>query len=284
MKKIIRGVLVCLMAGALITAAFTGCGKKDTAADNGQAKKDTATTATENANWSFDNNSGVLTIDVEGKMDDYSDKNPAPWSQHANDIKSVKFTKNITSIGDWAFYNCTAISNITIPETVTAIGSSAFFGCDSLTTVALPEKVDEVGGYAFGNCQKLTAVNANANSKSFTTVDGVLYDKDKETLVLFPAGKADTEFTVPKTVETIGDYAFGYCKNLTKITIYDSVTYLGIMAFAMCENLETVSFGTGVDTVAYDPFFGCDKLVIKVKAGSYMENYAKKNSIVYETK
>ena len=102
-----------------------------------------------NLTWHLTDN-GVLTISGKGKMNDYSDNNRAPWSK--SDIKRIIIGDGITTIGVFAFYDCSALTSVTIPNSVTTIGGRAFTGCSELTSVTIPNSVTTIGGYAFYNC------------------------------------------------------------------------------------------------------------------------------------
>lgn len=71
----------------------------------------------------------------------------AVGSQKTYDIPS-----SVTSIGDWAFYDCSSLTSINIPNSVTSIGTFAFYGCSALTSITIPNSVTSIGSYAFGNC------------------------------------------------------------------------------------------------------------------------------------
>ncbi|MDB4789099.1 leucine-rich repeat domain-containing protein [Akkermansiaceae bacterium] len=123
-------------------------------------------------------------------------------------IPSVIEGNPVTSIGDWAFNGCRALTSITIPDSVTSIWRSAFYGCTSLTTI-------EVGA-------------ANVN---YTDVNGVLFNKEKTLLHTYPADKTGDNYVIPDGVTSIGDWAFRRCTSLTSITIPDGVTSIGKNAF-----------------------------------------------------
>ena len=106
--------------------------------------------------WFLDSN-GVITILGSGSMNDYlnDNSNTAPWYDYNEDITSVVIEKNITNIGDYAFYSCSNLSKITIPDSVTSIGNSAFEGCESLTSVTIPNNVTSIGENPFQGCENL---------------------------------------------------------------------------------------------------------------------------------
>ena len=99
-----------------------------------------------NLKWHLTNNR-VLTISGKGKMYNYSDDNRAPWS--GDYIKRIIIGDGITTIGSYAFYNCSTLTSVTIPNSVTEIGGSAFAGCSALTSVTIPNSVTTIGWTAF---------------------------------------------------------------------------------------------------------------------------------------
>jgi len=130
-----------------------------------------------------------------------------------------------------------AIGEITIPNSVTSIDSSAFYGCSSLTSVTMSNSVTSIGNPAFENCTSLTSIEVSDNNGNYSSVDGVLFNKDKSELITYPAGKTDSEYVIPNSVISIGDSAFENCTSLTSVTIPDSVTIIGRSAFENCTSL-----------------------------------------------
>jgi len=130
-------------------------------------------------------------------------------------------------------------SAFTIPAGVTSIGDGAFSNCD-LTSVTIPDSVTSIGDRAFSD-HRLTAINVNPANTVFSSQDGVLYNKDKTTLILYPAGKTGT-FTIPAGVTSIKEEAFWSCQSLTSVTIPAGVTSIGYGAFSGCYSLTSVTF------------------------------------------
>ena len=147
---------------------------------------------------------GTLNISGTGAMKDY-DSDDSPATQKKDSVKKVVIEDDVTSIGDYAFWNCSNLTSITIPDSVTIIGNSAFNACSSLTSLTIPNSVTSIGEGAFYACSSLTSI------------------------------------TIPDSVTRIGDYAFKNCSNLTSITIPDSVTSIGNSAFYGCSSLKTIS-------------------------------------------
>jgi hypothetical protein len=173
---------------------------------------------------------------------------------------SYRVPPGVTSIGERAFYYCKSLSSITLPASLTAIGEYAFFYCESLSSITLLSGLTSIGKGAFSSCYSLSSISIDANNKSFTAIDGVLYSKDQKTLLAYPAGKWDTSYTVPIGVTTIGERAFFLCDNLSSITLPASLTTIEESAFFMCENLNSITLPAGLTSIGKEAFLGCNSL------------------------
>ena len=193
------------------------------------------------------------------------------------ELTAVIDGKSVTSIGRSAFYNCSSLTSVVIPDSVTNIESYAFSGCkklqsitisenlksipdntfgdcSSLTSMEIPKNVEEIDSYAFDNCSNLSEFIVDSDNPSFTSEDGVLFDKNMGTLLHYPAKKSGA-YTIPNGVTSIEDNAFWYCNELTSVTIPDGVT--GSVSFSGCSNLTNVDISDSVTGVS---FSGCISL------------------------
>ena len=219
-----------------------------------------------NVTWLLDDN-GTLTISGSGKIEDYRSDIDQPWYSNRSDITSVVIEPGVTSIGSQAFYECSNLTSITIPSGLTSIGEQAFGNCTGLTSITIPSSVTSIGVNVFYNCTGLTDITVDSNNSSFCSESGVLFNKDKTTLIYYPLGKNDSSYTIPDGVTVIEQYAF-YCNSkLTSVTIPSGVTSIGEMAFRECSGLTSVIVPSSVTSIEYNAFWCCFNLIIYIPGG-----------------
>ena len=198
-------------------------------------------------------------------------------------LSSVTIGDSVTSIGYSAFYGCTSLSSVTIPDSVTSIGNIAFAGCSSLTSVTIPNSVTSIGKSAFdrctalssvtiGNsvtsigdgafygCTSLTTITVDSNNANYSSIDGVLFNKDATAIITYPTGKQSAAYTIPDSVTSIGNSAFADCTSLSSVTIPDYVTSIGNSAFENCSSLFSVTIGDSVTSIGDYAFRNCTSL------------------------
>ena len=149
----------------------------------------------------------------------------------------------VMSIEAGAFGAAEKLTAITIPVGIVSIGRMAFGSCSALTTISIPATVKTIGTNAFIFCIKLAEIKVDAANTAYTSVDGVLFDKVKKTLIKYPEGRNATEYAIPAGVTTIDTYSFAYAKNLASVTLFSSVKAIGEGAFSGCENLKNLTVG-----------------------------------------
>ena len=149
---------------------------------------------------------------------------------------------DIDIIGAGAFADC-GLTSISIPKKVKTIEREAFRNCKALNKIDVTEFTTEISPEAFKYCNNLTDINVSKRNTIYSSVDGYLLSKDKKELLIFPPGKANSNFTLlPPSIEKIGRYAFYDCQALTNVTIPNKVTTIGERAFGLCKNLNTITF------------------------------------------
>ena len=173
-------------------------------------------------------------------------------------LTSITIPNSVTSIGSSAFYGCSALTSITIPNSVTSIGDLAFNNCSKLTSITIPNSVTSIGDLAFKACSKLTSINVNSGNTKYTSIDGILFDKNKTALISYPEGKTGTTYTIPSSVTNIIGSAFSNT-GLTSITIPSSVTSIGISAFANT-GLTSITIPSSVTSIGIYAFSYCKNL------------------------
>lgn len=163
-------------------------------------------------------------------------------------------------IGNYAFENCESLTDVTITSHVEEIGHGAFGNCSSLKTLTISDGVVNLYMDAFYGCTSLESFNVSDNNTAYSSVDGVLFDKEKTSLIKFPVGKALTEYVIPDSVQTIYASAFSYATNLKNVTIPDGVAHIENYGFAYCSSLKEVVIPDSVETVSYNAFYYCESL------------------------
>ena len=188
--------------------------------------------------------------------------------------------KSVTSLGDYAFRWYENLTSITIPESVTNIGHYAFGHCKSLKNITIPGSVTSIHTWAFSGCTSLTEIKVATKNANYVSVNGVLYNKNKTTIMLYPAGKKDKTYNIIDGVTNIECEAFAYCTNLTSVTIPNSVTNIGDDAFFGCTSLTDITIPHSVTSIGSDPFGDCENLA-EIKVVSDNSNYVSVSGVLY---
>ena len=208
---------------------------------------------------------------------------------HCVSLKDITLPEGMESIGSEAFSHCYSLKNITLPEGVESIGSGAFKYCDSLESITLPGSVTSIEPTAFATFGN-TQIIVSENNEKFCSVDGVLFDKNKEVLIACVNKKA---YKIPEGVTTIGKQAFSgsmwfesivlpegvtsieegafWGKPLESITLPEGVTRVGIAAFMYCEYLKSIMLPKSLTSIDTEAFYNCNNLTDVYYAGSEEE-------------
>lgn len=204
--------------------------------------------------WSYNNK--VLTVYGKGKM---TTEIPESVTNYAEEIivkdgvtdigkletgerlKKVTLGKGITVIPGGLFAGCVKLKTVKLSNNLRTIENDAFRWCESLTTITIPEKVRKILTNPFMECSKLTKINVNKNNKTYISIDGILFTKSKKTLAIYPLGKKNSAYSVPKTVYKIAENAFSESSSIKTIKMTNSVKRIEDNAFAHCYRLKNVT-------------------------------------------
>ena len=263
-KRFLATFLVLCLALGLLPGTVWAAG--DSAPTSGSCGDGVTWTYVPELDEHGNDQGGTLTISGSGAMADFADLTEQPWYSWTRTCKNLVIEDGVTSIGKWAFQECDNLTNVTIPNSVTTIGHGSFCGCESLTSVTIPDSVTIIETVAFAysgltsvtipanviradevfsGCENLQTINVDPNNRQYSSQDGVLFNKEKSTLLLCPGGKVS--YTIPNSVTEIGGYMFNGCSKLENISIPTSITSIKRNAFENCSNLKTVNYG-GTET------------------------------------
>ena len=180
---------------------------------------------------------------------------------------SFNILSSTTTIYYEAVAGCNNLTSITIPNNITSILDQAFCACSGLTSISIPSSVTYIGGLPFVFCNSLNSINVASGNTHYSSIDGVLYNYTRDTLIQCPGAK--TSVTIPNGVTTIVESAFAGCRSLTSITIPNSVTSIEWVAFQGCSSLTSITIPNSVTSISQFAFQGCSSLAsINVASGN----------------
>lgn len=226
------------------------------------------------------NAAGEVTIPLRVSYggSDYTVTEVADYAFRDNEsITGITLPETVMKIGIMAFARCNQLSAVNISEGLVEIGQNAFENCLSLQRITLPESLTTLGRRAFLYCNALISINVNANNANFTSVDGVLFTKDKKTLLRYPSSKNNDgaytipegveildiaslegalfqSVTMPSTLKEIREASFLSAIRLTTVNIPNGVTTIGANAFASCLRMQSIYIPASVTSIADEAF------------------------------
>ena len=164
---------------------------------------------------------------------------------------------SVTSIVEYALYDCKGLTSVTIPNSVTSIGEYALYGCTGLTSVTIPNSVTSIGECAFGGCSALESIIVEEGNTIYDSRENCNAIIETETNMLLQGCK---NTVIPGSVTSIGGLAFRKCVDLTSLTIPNSVTSIGEEAFSGCTGLTSLTIPNSVTSIGEYALYGCTGL------------------------
>lgn len=234
--------------------------------------------------WAFEGCHGLTNIVVEPENANYISKSGLLLTKDGSTLVQgvngvVEIPSGVTVVGESAFRDLDGLTKVTLPAGIEVIRPSAFYGCDGLTDVVIPASVTDIGEHAFTVCSHLMSISVEAGNEVYSSRNGMLLNKDGKTLIQGVNGEVEippgvvtigewafvyyadlTRVVIPASVRNIGAYAFHYCESLTNVVMQGGVTNIGDGAFGECGNLMDVFIPNSVQSIGYSAFAYCGRL------------------------
>jgi hypothetical protein len=199
-------------------------------------------------------------------------------------LVTLTFGHGLTNIGDFAFSYCANLTNVVVPDGLLRIGEDAFAHCTSLTNILISKSVTDIpttsvgfvpgllNGPFFG-CSSLLSITVDPDNRVYSSLEGVLFNKNQTTLIVYPGGKQGS-YTIPGSVTSFGFAPFGGCVNLTQAILPESITDLP--GFSSCTSLTNVIMGNSITNIGSFAFAYCSSLtnIMIPRSVTNIEDYA----------
>ena len=270
MKKF--GILLLLLAIFVALTVLVSCGEQGAQDTDSNIKENQREEATDESYFTFyPLDDGTYAVSCDTELAKYLTEIiiPAEHNKKAvtkiakrgfsdcESLKTVIIPNTVTSIEDGAFEECSKLTSVEIPNSVTNIGHSAFYYCTELTNIEIPDSVSSIGISVFDHCLALESIDVDENNQNYCDIEGVLFTKDKKTVIRCPAGKSESSFSIPDGTTTICASAFALCSNLTSIAIPYGITSIDTYTFAGCSKLTSIEIPNSVASIGEYAFDGC---------------------------
>lgn len=263
--------------------------------------------------WSYADKQ--LTISGQGKMINASAPADIPWKEYRDEIEKIVVEPGVTTIGDYAFFDCWKATECSLPEGITDIFKCAFYGCDNLKSCKIPSTVCVIDAAAFARCYAITSVEIPRNVKAIGTgafescgsLESVTLNKGLTQIcpdafascvklkdIQFPSTLrlidfrafqycgALTEIEIPGKVETIGSSAFYECTSLAKVTLNEGLESIENAAFMNCVSLRAITIPASVQKIDNSAFANC-KMLTAINVAEGNQQYTTKEGVLYES-
>ena len=221
---------------------------------------------------------GVLEIVGLGEMYNYGASEESPWKDYRQNIKSVSFGDGITSIGNYAFFQCNRINYVTIPPTVNSLGEGAFNQCSEIKKVEIYASISDIKEMTFLYCEKLETISFPS---TLTSIERKA----------FSGCNSLKEIDIPASVISIKSEAFFNCDALQKVSFHEGLKSIGGVAFLECDSLKEIILPRSIQTIDSHAFgyLGSGKIgfqriddfTITGYSGSVAKSYADNNGFTF---
>ncbi len=260
LKKLLS-VIICILM--LLSIAVSAGGVDD---EDDYPEPEKSGTCGANLQWTIEEGTATLVISGTGDMD-----------------AEPSFNK---------FPTCVTVWNVIIESGVTSIGENAFIYCEDIKSIMIPDSVTKIAKNAFDNCNNIESITVDAANENYLSDEhGVLFDKNKTTLIKYPSKSEITSYTIPDSVKIIERFAFKDSDNFTSIIIPEGVTDIGYQAFNSCSNITSVEIPNSVTKISDEAFNYCSMITDIYYDGNkdqwddidieYGNDYVKKGKIHY---
>lgn len=197
------------------------------------------------------------TITIDGKV--YSVVSIGKSAFDSSDkLLEVTIEDGVEEIKKYAFYYCRYLRSVKLPATLKSVGSYAFWKSLSLSTIYIPASLTDLSAKAFTE-GGMSAYEVSPDNPVYSSEDGIMFNKEKTELLHFPAKKQVENYSIPKTVEKIGKFAFE-SNQLNEVIFHDKLLAIDDYAFFLCEKLEKADVPNGVEFVGESAFSRCYNL------------------------
>ena len=164
-------------------------------------------------------------------------------------ITSLNLPNSIESIESFCFSYCNGLINVKLPNSISKIDNGTFRDCENLSEIEISSSVESIDVSAFLNCYKLNKIKVDSNNTNYLSENGILFNKDKTKIIMYPRGKTEKRYVIPDTVVEIGYKAFDAVSAIKDILIGNTVTKIEWNAFSGCKNLNKIIIPKTVNTI-----------------------------------